>query len=330
MCSLIEEEFTKYSKVLIAALHAGADFDGVQASLCCEWGTYLGEMPLRVALFLRLEISQWQQLEFFLPSQEKWRPKATDVDLAHYFFCPGLPKLCINKIQSAERAALDITSVTSKVWAGGVGGNTSLLGIAILLGQPDGAIACVRQGIEVTVTASAQPWHNFSIKKYLDGEMPEGEVVQIRGGPQVQVAAPSDCRSAACAAGSAAVRRDAGEKGVAVYQVMRKMFRGRPFPVALVHSILAFSVRVPYFVDQLGLSDLVEGWLMPVPPSVPKFRMPSIAIEEWQGRKESKESQDIRDTMQEAGALVFAKGIAKEILFFDVVYFCYLPSGGLY
>eukprot|EP00438_Fugacium_kawagutii_P007650 Skav216803 [mRNA] locus=scaffold2110:93495:99509:- [translate_table: standard] len=272
----VTKDFAKYSKVLIAALQAGADFEGVQGSsvfgknLVYGWERRDVEMPLRVALFLQLEISQWQQLEeFFPPSQEKWRPpKSIPNNLARHFFCQAGSslKLCINKIRSAERAALDIGCVGAEVSArarhrSSAYHYTNLLGIAILLGQLDSAIASVRQDMEATSLAYDPDglWNFVCVKRHLDDGIWEGGVAVICVGLQVKVATASECRSAACAAGRAVVRHHAAEKLVVIYQVLRKMFRGRRVPMEVVHSIVTFSVRVPRFVDELGLSDLVEG-----------------------------------------------------------------------
>eukprot|EP00438_Fugacium_kawagutii_P007648 Skav216801 [mRNA] locus=scaffold2110:54093:63664:- [translate_table: standard] len=309
----VAEDFAKYSKVLIAALQAGADLESVQVTLY-DWVTWK-EIPLRVALFLKLEINQWQQLEeFFPPSQQKWRPQSNDNNLAGHFFCQAgsSSKLCVNKIQSADKVAVDVSCVGAQVvWCEHYDWpifkfHITLLGAAILLGQPDCAIACVRQGIEVTNVALVEDTCCAEIKAYLDGEMDEHEYFAfsaVSGGHQVHFAAAADCKSAACAAGRAAVRRDGAEKQVAIHQMLRKMFRGKPFPTELVQSIGAFSIRVPKFVDELGLSDVVEGWLMPVSSSVPKFGTDaSMATDESQSKNAPQEFQDVRDTAQEAGS----------------------------
>eukprot|EP00438_Fugacium_kawagutii_P011990 Skav206721 [mRNA] locus=scaffold967:179504:180943:- [translate_table: standard] len=278
LAELVAKDFSRYSKVLFAAIQAGADLENVQVREV--WGNSVcrseGDMPLRVALFLRLKASQWQQLEdFFLQRQEKWRLMSMVIDnvLASRFLCKAgsCHKLCINKIRSAERAAVDISRFEAIFHSNLV----NLLGLAILFGQHDCAIACVRQGIEVTsraspaiacyeVTSRVSEDINSWIKRFWDGEMGEDEDVSFQMGPcWVQVAPASDCKSAACAAGRAAVRQIAAEKQVAIYQMMMKMSgEARPFPMELARSILKFStVRVPKFVDQLGLSDLVEGWM---------------------------------------------------------------------
>eukprot|EP00438_Fugacium_kawagutii_P007647 Skav216800 [mRNA] locus=scaffold2110:48108:49922:- [translate_table: standard] len=188
-------------------------------------------------------------------------------------------KLCIEGIRSAGRAGVDFSCIGAELCLpqrfrkGADSGHfcASVLGLAILFGQPDCAVECVRLGVEVTELDGERNLNSF-LKRHLEGQLCQDEPelytdVYLEGPSTRNVAPVSECKAAASAAGRAIVRRDAVEKQVAIYQVMMKMFGGGSFPTEVVHSIGTFSVRVPRFVEQLGLYGLVEGWLMPVPLS---------------------------------------------------------------
>eukprot|EP00438_Fugacium_kawagutii_P007646 Skav216799 [mRNA] locus=scaffold2110:38009:39750:- [translate_table: standard] len=315
---LVKDNFEKYSKVLIAALREGVDFE--RGEVCC--GNFLPNMPLPVALFRWLEMSQWQQLEEFFPeSQKKWTPEllSIDVGFSKHFNCqPGCPCprqfcFCISKIQSADRAGIDISAVRisflcrhreSPVHKLDLG--ATLLGAAILCGQSDCAIACVRRGVRAT-GLDVQPYRrdnkstDFFIKKFLDDDKDIRLYVDLPccNEPMLLGTGPN-CNAAACAAGKAAVRLDAAEKQVAICQVLMQMFAVNEPPKEVVHSIVTFSVRVPQFVDELGLADLVEGWLMHVPGSKVVTEDAHVT-QEWQSRNQSEESQDVTQNAQEIG-----------------------------
>lgn len=212
-------------------------------------------------------------------------------------------KLCINGIRSAGRTGVDFSCVGAELclpqrFRKGIDSGhfcASVLGLAILFGQPNCAIECVRLGLEVTELDCERNLNSF-LKRHLQGELCEDEPklytdVYLEGPSTRNVAPVSECKAAACAAGRAIVRRDAVEKQVVIYQVMMKMFGGGSFPTEVVHSIAAFSSGVPRFVEQLGLYDLVEGWLMPVPVA-------------------------LRETVQETGDLVCIKPVYAGVFLF--------------
>ena len=108
-----------------------------------------------------------------------------------------------------------------------------------------------------------------------------------RRGPDVPLASSVFERQvAATAAAQVALRaswqQEAAEKGVAIYQVARKLSRGRCFPTALLKDILIFSMQIPDFLDHLELWDLLRGWAV---------RIASKPLEESEHNNETTNSE---------------------------------------
>eukprot|EP00435_Cladocopium_sp_Y103_P008235 s2348_g2.t1 len=241
-------------RILRAGLRARADFERIQVRGDSFPPGIPEDVPLQAALFL-FKNEEWQECADVLTlMQGEWGPTSTDNDLGKYFVCVDRAgtKLSIDRIQSAAYAGIDIRKLGYKeksdprVY--------SLLGLAIVCGQQDCAVACVSFGQHRT--GLEQHRHiNSSLRDYLHNEAPSH--------PHHSFPSGAECRLAAATAGQAALRaswkREAAQKGVAVCQVMRKMLGSKSFPLALVGDILTFSTEVPTFVDELDLWDLMDG-----------------------------------------------------------------------
>ena len=56
-------------------------------------------------------------------------------------------------------------------------------------------------------------------------------------------------------------KSESSQKGIVLYQMVEKMFKGRSFPMALVQEILTFAMPVPTIIDQLDLWAHVNDWM---------------------------------------------------------------------
>ena len=222
------------------ALWAGANF---QDLIVKGFHGYGEDVPFRQALFLK-SFEDWQEIRHLLPrGHGLWRPRELDNHFGEFFLeRPHGPgdgwKLSLDKIRAAEDAGVDLQFFS--VTAGG--SFLTLLDMAILCGQPDCAKACVDGGIELKGDGRTLALHKRVLRR-----------LQVRP-PNV---VPSEAQIAAAAAGRACLKRfwksESSQKGIVLYQMMVKMFKGRSFPMVLVQEILTFSMPVPKIIDQLDL-----------------------------------------------------------------------------
>jgi len=263
---------TKFcARILLAALWAGADFQSIHVP---HFDFTLREtiaIPLQAHIFL-CRSEDWQDYaEFFKPAAgAEWRPTSTDNEMVGCF--SGLakwPLLSVDRIQGAPKAGIDIRKVRG-AWGlrDTLHCSGSLLGLAILYGQQDCAVACARLGLQQSGFELNRD-ANSVLRDYLHSEASSDHPLLDDDLVRILKPSASECRSAAVAAGQTALRaswqREAAQNGVAVFQVMRKMLRS--FPLALVGDILTFSMEVPEFVEKLDLWKFGDGWMTLVPPN---------------------------------------------------------------
>ena len=249
------------------ALWAGADFQDLMVKAspsACE------EVPFPQALFLESKLEVWQGVRHLLPRcHSLWTPKNWENRLARFFIghrsigkfpsSANRKKLPLDKIRSAEDAGVDLQFFSVGALCRGDADRlafVTLMDLAIWCGQPDCAEACVDRDIELRGDDRTLAWH----KRVLQGE----SLSLSHPHPSLDVV-PSEAQTAAAAASCAGLKRlwkrESSQKGIVLYQMMVKMFKGRSFPMALVQEIMTFSMPVPKIIDQLDLWEHVGEWL---------------------------------------------------------------------
>ena len=296
--------------VVIAALAAGADLQSIHTPAIDRIDAYdwpwcsFGPLPLQTAAFLT-EDSRWQECaSLFPPWPQKMKLGAPYNDLGAVLLHVGSNglRLSVEQIELAHRSGLDINAVGLFWQLGDIDDfHTSMLGAAILLGQSQAASEFSRLGVELSSKEEAAQLRRALRES--SWEASRDSDFMGRRGPDVPLASSVfERQAAATAAAQVALRaswqREAAEKGVAVYQVARKMSRGRCFPIALLEDILAFSMQIPNFLDELELWDLLHGWVACIA---------SKPLEESEDRNGTTNSEICQEWMLETGALPFAK-----------------------
>ena len=238
----------------ITALWAGADFQGLMVEVN-EQVFSNEDVPFPQALFLKSGLEDWQEIRHLLPRcHDLWSPRNLDNNLGFYLMAFPLQrgKLSLDKIRAAEDAGVAVRFISKAVSGGSA--VVTLLDMAIWCGQSDCAKACVDGGIELRGDDFSLAWH----KGVLRGESLPGVRPNLH-------AAPSEAQTAAAAAACAWLKRlwksESSQKGIVLYQMMLKMFKGRPFPMALVQETLTYSMPVPKIIDQLDLWEHVGDWM---------------------------------------------------------------------
>ena len=243
-------------KAARTALWAGADFQDLMVDYSSN-----EDVPFPQALFLNSKLEDWQEIRHLLPKcHDLWRPRNLDNELGRVFLenGPGVgKKLSLGKICAAEDAGVDLEPFSVEFDDGrGPGSFVGLLDIAIWCGQPDCALACVDGGTELEGDDKTLAWHKRVLR---------GESLLLPDPSLYIVVVPSEAQIAAAAAGCAWLKRlwksESSQKGIALYQMMSKMFKGRLFPMVLVQEILTFSMPVPKIIEQLDLWEHVGGWM---------------------------------------------------------------------
>ena len=251
--------------ILLAALWAGADFQSIHVLLDND------TIPLQAGIFL-CKNEDWQDcVQFFKPPAWGARvPTSPENNLGHCF--RGRRQLSVDRIQGAPKAGIDIRMVRAiccfrdhqHIVNSTKFASCSLLGLSILYGQQDCAVACARLGLQQS-GVELHRHANFLLRVFLHSEASSDHPLLDDYLVRNLKPSASECRSAAVAAGQAALiaswQREAAQKGVAVFQVMRKRSR------SLVGDILAFSTEVPEFVEKLDLWNFLDGWTTLIPPN---------------------------------------------------------------
>ena len=245
------------------ALWAGADFQDLMVPDPFELNDSEG-VPFPQALFLESKLEVWQEIRHLLPQRHGlWRP--TNLALGDFFLegPPDEEKLSLDKIHAAEDAGVDIQFCTLPVFeennASYIESIVTLLDFAIWRGQLDCAEACLARGIELKDDDRTLAWHKQILR---------GESLSLRV-PYLYFLAlnvvPSEAQIAVAAAGRASLKislkSESSQKGIVLYQMMLKMFKGRSFPMALVQEILQMSMPLPKIIDRLDLCEHVGDWM---------------------------------------------------------------------
>ena len=245
------------------ALWAGADFQDLMVPDPFDLNDSEG-VPFPQALFLESKLEVWQEIHHLLPQHRGlWRPR--NLALGDFFLegPPDEQKLSLDKIHAAKDAGVDIQFCTLSVFeendANFVESIVTLLDFAIWRGQLDCAEACLARGIELKDDDRTLAWH----KQILSGESLSLRV------PYLYFLAlnvvPSEAQIVVAAAGRASLKislkSESSQKGIVLYQMMLKMFKGRSFPMALVQEILTLSMPVPKIIDRLDLWEHVRDWM---------------------------------------------------------------------
>ena len=241
------------------ALWAGANFQDLMVKDPFLFLGYSEDVPFPQALFLK-SLEDWQKIRHLFPRyHDLWRARNFYNTLGNFFLeghhgPGGSLKLSLDKIRAAEDAGVDLQCLF--VGTRCQGDSIALLDVAILCGQPDCAKSCVEGGIELKGDEESLAWH----QRVLRGE----SLILYVAGLDLDVV-PSEAQITAAAAGREWLKRcwksESSQKGIALYQMMLKMFKGRSFPRALVHEILNFSTTVPKIIDQLDLWEHVGDWM---------------------------------------------------------------------
>ena len=242
------ENLVCFSDMLRPALLAGADFHNLHTTCVNHGMIILDRFDVEIAapllMSLALDPKYWQQPELrpFLGSKQWWPIR--DKELAGMFLERG--GISLEKVQKGLLSGWNLKYICNTIYEPNATVEAGLLDLAILNGQSDCAEALATAGVELR----------------------EGclDLLQraFRGDPEVVFqAASSDCKSAASAAARAFLTRtfksEGVEKGIPLYQVLRKF----KVPKAIVHDILAYSMKAPKILDQLDLWDDVSKWADP-------------------------------------------------------------------
>ena len=239
-------------KAARTALWAGAQIQDlmVKDPFHCEI-----DIPFPKALFLASKVKDWQEIRHLLQGcHDLWRPKYSANKFGLFFFQKR--SLDLEKIRAAEQARLDLRFVDICVRCHGDYGSfvVTLLDMAIWYGQPSCAEACVDGGIELKGDDRTVSWHKGILR---------GESLRLEHPSQNVVF--SDAQIAAAAAARACLKRswksESSKNGIALYQVMLKMLKGKAFPMDLVQEILTLSMPVPKIIKQLDLWAHVGDWM---------------------------------------------------------------------
>eukprot|EP00434_Breviolum_minutum_P032385 symbB.v1.2.028640.t1/scaffold2986.1/size65838/3 len=244
-------------KAAKTALWAGADFQDLMVK-----DSWSGEdIPFPQALFLNCKLEDWQEVRHLLPGCHDLRgPRKLHPWCGQFFLGfhepDGCWKLSVGKIRSADDAGVDLHFFSVAVGRrnDAHSAHITLLDMAIWCGQSDCAEACVDRGIELKGDDRTLTWH----KRVLRGE-------SLRLDPPGLDVVPYEAQIAAAAAGRAWLKRSwkshSSQKGIVLYQMVLKMFKGRSFPMVLVQEILVFSMPVPQIIDQLDLLEHFGDWM---------------------------------------------------------------------
>ena len=278
------------------ALWAGADFEDLMVKF---W--FLGSeegVPFPQAMFLKSKLEDWQEIRHLLPGcHGLWMPQSSGNRLGEFFLegphGPGVGRnLSLDKIRAAGGAGLDLQLFSlyceddANWWA-----FVTLLDMAVWCGQPDCAEACVDGGIELMGDDTTLAWHKRVLRR---------ESLSLRF-PHLNLdldVVPFEAQTAAAVAGCAWLKRlwksESSQKGIVLYQMMLKMFKGRPFPMALVQDVLTLSMPVPKILDQLDLWEHVGDWTATIcgrPASVhPAADYNTADVEETEGMQDNDEA----------------------------------------
>ena len=227
---LLRHQYDFKDSVLLAALSAGADLQGLK-------GLY--GLPLRqaVAMFS----AKWEpwdhDFEKLLPAPESpWEPMG-ETDFGEVFIEIDTEVASVSKerLQTAQKVGISLNKFgvrahsLSLLMAAEL--RFSLLDVAILTGQSDCAVLCATLGAKLS-----------------------------QDGCKILQQHPATAAAAAENFLALSWKSEISIKAVAVYQVMRWFSCGRPFQAKLVNQVIAFSMEVPEIVEKLNMWEEANAW----------------------------------------------------------------------
>ena len=261
--------FGNPSTVLLAALLAGAKFDGMfvdlnfYADFDLLWFDYLHgysraeevrDVPLREALFAAgfslegfeglLQTTTMCTANNDPQNERPWEPHIQN-NLGRFLCTRG--KLSLDRLHEAQRYGIDVSSWFVVIPGSFPREDCSLLELAIIQGCSDCAALCAETDWEIV---------NVGIC--------EEALEPVRSMSALfQQSSPEECRCAAIAAARSACIASwtiESTKGVAIFQFLKQLAKGKSFPLWLVNQILSYAMELPGLVEQLDLSDDLHGW----------------------------------------------------------------------
>eukprot|EP00913_Durusdinium_trenchii_P029102 g27286.t1 len=252
----------------------------------------LCRIPFRVAV--ALTGTPWTDFVDLLPPPDTpWVPPEEN-DFGEFFLKVdkrgeiGMPYLCKDLLEIAQTAQVPLAAMRLLVRHLD-DFHLSLLDCAILFGQSDCAALLATEGVELSHEGS-KLLLQFGV---LDAEPARWPAAM----------------AAAHAALSKVWKSEIAAKGIAIYQLMKKLSKGRPFPASLVDEVAAFSMDVPKIIEDLDLCQEASAWykssqVSPVSPVPPKAEKISVHPEDVKFSRGSREpdatSQSQRDRDAEA------------------------------
>ena len=207
-----------------------------------------GCLPLREAV--ALSTTPWADFAKLLPVEGPWLPKQDN-----YFGCyfidaveaadsddDEIDHLTLSKdrLLEADAAGIPLNRMEiSRAFRDDVNlVSLTLLDLAILFGQSDCAALCAATNVKLSEDGSTM------LQQSLNAD-------------------PARRPAAAAAAQkflALSWKSEISEKGVTVFQLMKKLSCGRSFPKQLVNQVIAFSLDVPEVVQQLDLWGEAHAW----------------------------------------------------------------------
>ena len=228
--------------MLLAALSAGVELQGLQKSY--------GRTPIPFRVSVALTGTPWTDFADLLPPPDTpWVPPEENV-FGDFFLKVDrigeieMPYLCKDLLEIAQRAqvplaALNVTYPYADDFYMCIQ-SLSLLDCAILFGQSDCAALLATEGVELSDHGS---------KLLLEDGLLDAE-------PERRPAATA----AAHAALSKVWKSEIAAKGIAIYQLMKKLLQGRPFPALMVDEVVVMSMDVPKIIQGLDLWEEASAW----------------------------------------------------------------------
>ena len=210
--------------MLLASLLAGVEVPGLKSGLC--------RVPLRESVVI--SVAPWVDFAELLPLPESLWVAEKKNFLGKFFIKidedTELASLDKEKLERAKTAGISFQNfdveTLSTAWC-----FLSVLDLAILFGQSDCAALCATMGAKLSKKG------RHMLAQHLNAD-------------------PARCSAAKAAAHemlTASWKSEISTKAIVIYQLMKKLARGKHFPILLVNDIVSFSMAEPEIVGQLDL-----------------------------------------------------------------------------
>ncbi|CAK9080847.1 Uncharacterized protein SCF082_LOCUS38518 [Durusdinium trenchii] len=260
--------------MLLAALSAGVELQGLLGPV--------HQVPFRVAV--ALTGTPWTDFADLLPPPDTpWVPPEKN-GLGEFFLkYIGSGKVYLRKdlLEIAQRvqvplAALNV-SCSDLDYLNLFCPSLSLLDCAILLGQSDCAALLARAGAEVSGYGS--------------------DLLLKDGALDAEPARRPAAMAAAHSALSKVWKSEIAAKGIAIYQLTKKLLKGRPFPACLVDEVVAFSMNAPKIIERLDLREEASAWCKSIllPTSKVVREAPLQALPQGHSVGEEVDAEDLQE-----------------------------------